>query len=173
MMVTDHDPAFQTIVTIMVRILQQKWNECFDFENLCCFFHQNIVVLERKFEQVFALQSCMSTSYHIATILASLTRRYSARSAPFRMSSKARNSSSCLKMRRICLMHPLAVSKSDSNDCLEKSGCGASAKYSLNGKSAIRGAMRLVVSVEMVLLALVSSVILVRYSSHLGCTVLR
>ena len=61
-MITNHDPPFEPIETVL-GVLEQKRDESFNFENLSALFHQNVVELEAKFNELLALQGSVSTRH--------------------------------------------------------------------------------------------------------------
>lgn len=45
MMVTDHDPSLESGAPVL-RVLEEKWDERLDFQDLGRLFHQYVVVFE-------------------------------------------------------------------------------------------------------------------------------
>jgi hypothetical protein len=49
MVVTNHDPALETVEAVLWR-LQQQWNESLNLQDLGRFFHQDVIVLHDGLE---------------------------------------------------------------------------------------------------------------------------
>ena len=62
-MVTNHNPSFESIVPIMVRILKEKRNKGLDLQNLSRLLHENVIVLKVELDQILALESRVGTSH--------------------------------------------------------------------------------------------------------------